>query len=207
LARNAAEEFYLLQTVSIVSTGSREGSRQSFADRSGWSTHSPARNKSHPAATLNTIHKIDRHAAQLPETLYHRIALEQEAVPPSLTFHLFTLPYQPRIHRHNGRPSCRIRSRPRYSSLCRSSHNHGHRPSSYNDASCRWWSSTTWHDLSERNWCIPGCKLFGKFGMLRACNVRRTISVLTQSLGIQLLPSWFGQSFGMGHCRIHRKRQ
>jgi hypothetical protein len=35
---------------------------------------------------LNTIHKIDRHATQLPEPLYHRIALEQETVP-SLTFH------------------------------------------------------------------------------------------------------------------------
>ena len=34
-----------------------------------------------------------------------------------------------------------------------------------------------------------------------------TISVLTQSLGIQLLPSWFGQSFGMGYCRIYRERQ
>ena len=37
LARNAAEEFYLLQTVSIVSTGSRKDSRQSFAGRSGCS--------------------------------------------------------------------------------------------------------------------------------------------------------------------------
>src|SRR3954447_15563568 len=26
-------------------------------------------------------------------------------------------------------------------------------------------------------------------------------------LGIRLLPSWFGQSFDMGHCRIHRERQ
>ena len=37
LARNAAEELYLLQTVSMVSTGSRKDSRQSFAGRSGCS--------------------------------------------------------------------------------------------------------------------------------------------------------------------------
>ena len=35
----------------------------------------------------------------------------------------------------------------------------------------------------------------------------KTISMLTQLLGIQLLPSWFGQPFDMEHCRIHRERQ
>lgn len=46
LARNAAEECYLLQTVSIVSTGLSEGSRQSFAGRSGCSPQ-PGPGQSH----------------------------------------------------------------------------------------------------------------------------------------------------------------
>ena len=37
MARNAAEGFYLLQTVSIVSTGSRKDHAKSFAARAGWS--------------------------------------------------------------------------------------------------------------------------------------------------------------------------